>query len=91
MKVTSITTPSGERITTNRTLANDLRLTLAREGVAYGDTLGDLFEALIRGGARMNEPLGCIDLGNASTSRWPGARLVVERDEHGHLEIREAR
>lgn len=75
------------RITTAETMAKDLRGALLQRGIPRGCTLGDFFDALLKTGAQLDEPLGSIDVGNGQFSTGV---LVIERGEDG-LEVREVR
>lgn len=87
--VWSVPTP---RVTTPNRLRADLEASLAHQqqvvGIEAGETVGDFFKAVVRAGIPLSDPLASIEFGN---SQCPTGRLVAERDEHGHWEIREAR
>lgn len=90
-KVTAITTPRGERITTNRTITTDLRASLIqRRGVTgsyAGRTLGEFLTAcLALPGITLDSEIAAIDYG---TGQWGSGVIFAEIEPNGDLTIRE--
>lgn len=74
------------RVTTN--IAEDCRAILKLRGWPMGTTLNDFYLACIDAGMPPDAPLASIEVG---ISQFPTGRILVEQDEHGAYEIREAR
>lgn len=75
------------RVTTNGTILRDLQASLRQRGYqALPGTVGDFIGALQALGVTLNDEIGSIEVGVSATGT---GRIVVERDEHGFIEIRE--
>lgn len=74
-------------VTTNQTIAEDLRASLRARGVPAGTTLGDLIDALQSLGLRTSDPLGGIEYGMGQG----GSGRIFAEWEDGCYVIREAR
>ena len=75
-------------ITTAERLEADLRASLQQRGVAYGETLGSVLEALQALPFPKETPFGSIELGVMQDG---SGRMTWEQDEYGALEIREVK
>jgi len=88
MKVTSLSTPSGERITTPSRVTPDLRASLRDRAISRGHTVRQFFAAVLSlPGVYLDSPLGSVEVGIA---QYGSGRIFADRDEHGDLDIREA-
>lgn len=81
--VTQITTPRGERVTTNYTIEADLRASLCTYA---GDTVGDFVDALVRVCGGRDRTLASVEFGIAMHGM---GRLIAEVNEHGALDVTE--
>lgn len=71
-------------VTTNQTIAADLRRSLqARRRVR---TLAEFIDAALEAGIRLNEPLASIEFG---VTAFGNGQLVLEMNDSGDYEIRE--